>query len=209
MRQSIHGNTHCSAPRLVNPKNVSRENNEQLLSLKHAQELFDLVDGSLINKVSRGRRAKPGMVAGTPNGDGYLRVMVKRTQYRVHRIVWLMVYGQWPKGQIDHINGIRDDNRVENLREVTAQGNQRNQHIRVDNTSGITGVAAENGFWTARIKVDGRKIRLGRFRTINEAAAARKAAETVLGFHPNHGATDEARRNGLKSLRAPQAMRSA
>lgn len=202
-------NTPPPTPQIEARKNVTRDDIEQLLSYTQAHELFRIDGGTLINRVARGRRAKAGDLAGSPNGDGYLRVRVNGIQFRVHRIIWLMTHGRWPKGQIDHINGLPSDNRPENMREVTAQGNQRNQHIRADNTSGITGVAAENGFWTARIKVDGKKVRLGRFLTIEEAAAARKAAERVLGFHPNHGATDEARKNGLRLSRAPRILRIA
>lgn len=209
MRQSIHGNTHHHAPRLADQQNVSRTSIEDLLTVNQAQELFALEDGVLINRVMRGRRAKPGAIAGSPNGDGYLRVRVNGRQFRVHRIVWLMTFGKWPVGQIDHINGIRHDNRIENMREVDAQGNQRNQHIRPDNTSGVTGVVLERGLWAARIKVDGKKFRLGRFKTKDEAAAARKAAEIVLGFHPNHGATDEARRSGRRSISAHRLLRIA
>ena len=56
--------------------------------------------------------------AGTFN-DGYIQIKIKQKIYQAHRLAWLYVYGEWPKGQIDHINGIRDDNRIENLRDVT------------------------------------------------------------------------------------------
>ena len=198
-----------SAPRNRFIKNVARSELEKLLSYSQACDLFMVDGGTLVNRVNRGKRAKAGQPAGSPNGDGYLRVRVNGTQFRVHRIIWLITQGAWPEGQIDHINGVVSDNRIENMRDVDAQGNQRNQHIRPDNTSGITGVCAENGFWTARIKVDGKKIRLGRFLTIEEACAARKAAEKVLGFHPNHGATDEARQSGVRLNREPRFRRSA
>ena len=209
MEQAKQSNTAGVGTRFDSEEKVSRREIESLLTQKEALELFEVRDGDLINKVARGRRARPGCLAGSPNGDGYLRVRVKGAQFRVHRIIWLMTYGRWPEGQIDHVNGVRDDNRIENMREVTAQGNQRNQHIRIDNTSGVTGVALEGGLWTARIKVSGKKIRLGRFSTLGEATAARKAAELVLGFHPNHGATDEARKFGRRRSAVPQVKRVA
>ena len=209
MRNNIEGKTQEGAPRFESGEIVARINIEEFLSFDQAHEFFVLDGGVLKNRTARGRRAKVGQIAGTSNGDGYLRVRVNGYQFRVHRIIWLMTYGCWPKGQIDHINGMRDDNRPENMRDVDSQGNQRNQHIRVDNTSGITGVSLENGRWTARIKIDGQRYRLGRYRTRDEALAARHAAQVVAGFHPNHGGTDEARKNGSRSKSSPQLMRIA
>lgn len=209
MRNNINGNTPIDAPRFYSEKNVARKNTEALLTYEQAADFFELDGGRLINRVSRGRRAKAGAIAGSPNGDGYLRVRVNGHQFRVHRIVWLLTHGSWPKDQIDHINGVRNDNRPENLRDVDAQGNQRNQHLRPDNTSGITGVGFERGFWTARIKIDGRKYRLGRYQTREEALAARQGAAAVLGFHPNHGGTDEARKIWSRSISSPQLLRTA
>lgn len=188
---------------------VARDENESLLTAERAKELFYVEDGLLLNRVLRGRRGMPGMVAGSPDGFGYLRVKVDNVRYRVHRIIWLITYGRWPIGQIDHINGVRDDNRIENLREVSVQDNQRNSHLRIDNTSGVTGVVRDHGGWRARIKVDGKRINLGFFKTFEEAVSARKRGESHFGFHPNHGATDEARKSGLRPIRAPRILRSA
>ena len=198
-----------SATQKSNRLIVARDENESMLTVDQARDLFVLEDGVLINRVMRGRRAMPGEPAGSPDGHGYLCLKVDNVKYRVHRIVWLLSYGNWPTGQIDHVNGVRDDNRIENLRVVSVQENQRNSHRRVDNTSGVTGVCKDHGGWRARIKVNGKRINLGFFKSFDAAVAARKQGESNFGFHPNHGATDEARRNGLKSLRAPQAMRSA
>ncbi|MCK1783382.1 HNH endonuclease [Pseudomonas sp. TNT11] len=182
------------APRFAKSKNVAPGNIEILLSATKARRLFRVVDGKLVNLVRRGARAMPGMIAGSPNMDGYLRVKINNVLFRVHRVIWLITFGEWPKGQIDHINGIRDDNRIENLRDVTVQGNQRNQHIRTDNSSGVPGVRLENGKWRVRIKIDGKYICVGRFQNFDSAVAARKDAEAIYGFHPNHGATDSQRR---------------
>ncbi len=182
------------APRFAKSKNVAPGDIEILLSAIEARRLFRVVDGKLVNLVRRGARAMPGRIAGSPNMDGYLRVKINNVLFRVHRVIWLIAYGEWPKGQIDHINGIRDDNRIENLRDVTVQGNQRNQHIRTDNSSGVPGVRLENGKWRVRIKIDGKYISVGRFQDFDSAVAARKDAEAIYGFHPNHGATDLERR---------------
>nr|WP_175479900.1 HNH endonuclease signature motif containing protein [Paracoccus homiensis] len=107
---------------------------------------------------------------------------------QAHRVAWAVIHGRWPNGEIDHINGDRSDNRLANLREVTKRENHRNMAIRSDNTSGVTGVywAREKGKWAAYIKAD-KMVALGRYDTFAEAVAARRAAEKVLGYHPNHG----------------------
>ena len=197
------------APRNASNENVALENIERLLTADQARELFKIQDGRLVNLVRRGSRAMPGMFAGSENNDGYLRVKINNVAFRVHRVIWLITYGQWPEGQIDHINGVRDDNRIENLRAVSVTGNQQNQHVRVDNTSGVTGVLSDRGGWTAKIRANGKRLHLGRFKTLEEATAARKAAELLYGFHPNHGRTDSARRKGLPSLNAPRIQRTA
>lgn len=197
------------APQKEKLDSVVRKDIEQLLTATQARELFKVQDGKLVNLVRRGSRAMPGMFAGSPNSDGYLRVKINSVAFRVHRIIWLITYGEWPEGQIDHINGVRDDNRIENLRAVSVVGNQQNQHMRVDNTSGTTGVRLESGAWTAKIRVRGKRLHLGRFKSLEEAAAARKSAELLYGFHPNHGRTDSERRNGAKSSGTHSIMRSA
>lgn len=134
-------------------------------------------------------RRSTGKPVGTDNGHGYLLVSFKGRKLQAHRIAWVLVHGNWPSGQIDHINGIRSDNRLTNLRDVTASQNQRNATLRKDNTSGRIGVHFDkmSGKWEARIRLKDRRINLGRFDAIEDAVAARAAAEREHGFHPNHG----------------------
>lgn len=95
--------------------------------------------------------------------------------------------GYWPELQIDHINGDVTDNRISNLREVSASVNGQNCKRRHDNTTGVTGVSRTKNSFRAEICVAGKRHRLGQFRSIEQAIAARKLAEREMGFHENHG----------------------
>jgi len=119
---------------------------------------------------------------------GYVRVNILGNRYLAHRLIWRMVTGEVPV-EIDHINGIRADNRWCNLRAADRSTNMRNLHIRSDNTSGVTGVSKCNrdNVYIAYINIDGRMVVLGRFNTLKEAADARQKANVEYGFHENHG----------------------
>lgn len=121
--------------------------------------------------------------------EGYLSGGVYGRLYLAHRIIWAIVYGAWPAGQIDHINGNRADNRISNLRVVSNAENGKNQKRPADNASGVIGVYWNKRAkkWHARISVSGKVTSLGYFKNINDAASARKAAEAEYGYHPNHG----------------------
>lgn len=140
---------------------------------------------------ARWNREKAGQVAGCLHPNGYRLLTIGRRTYRAARIAWALHTGEWPKGQVDHINHSRDDNRACNLRCVSPAENSRNRGLPADNRSGHVGVdrRKSTGKWRARACVNGRRIELGDFDTAAEAAAARQAASGPLGFHPNHGAT--------------------
>lgn len=103
-------------------------------------------NGTLLWKVDResgnGKiQSRAGSIAGGVEVNGYIVVGLGGLKYKAHRIIWEMHFGDIPKGhQIDHINGIRNDNRIENLRLVTHCINGRNQKLRSTNTTGKTGV---------------------------------------------------------------------
>ena len=134
-----------------------------------------------------------GKVAGSNQPDGYVQISAmlngKVVHAKAHRLAWLMVYGEMPKMDIDHINQVRDDNRIENLRDVPRYLNQRNQKMRSNNTSGFTGVFFDRcgSKWTARVNIGGKFIGLGRFVDINEAAAVVRAFRDKNEFSPLHG----------------------
>lgn len=128
-----------------------------------------------------------GREAFTANCNGYKRGKINNQFFFAHRVVWAMMFGDCTN-QIDHINGDRADNRIENLRSVTNAENAKNKR-HIQNASGVTGVRVERrtGRWRAEIKVSGRLIFLGTFVKKSEAVTARKNAECKYGFHPNHG----------------------
>ena len=95
--------------------------------------------GTLTRAIDCGRWKK-GELAGCVNTDGYVMVNIDRTRYYAHRLIWLMRFGEWPEGEIDHIDGDRSNNRLENLRCVSKSGNMRNQKRNSRNTSGFPGV---------------------------------------------------------------------
>ena len=145
--------------------------------------------GDLTWKVDRGSRARKGAVAGCPQSQGYRQVKLGGKTYRSHRVAFYIMEGRRPTEQIDHINGVRDDNRWCNLREAEPQENMRNAKQRTDNTSGVTGVAWHTWSqkWRARIKVDSTSKHIGVYEDWFDAVCARKSAEVQYGFHENHG----------------------
>ena len=125
----------------------------------------------------------------TLHGGGYRQGSIFGKAYLAHRVVWVMVHNEWPADQIDHINGVKNDNRIENLRVVTNGENSRNLPKRADNTSGHMGVRWHKKAlkWTAQITVNSQQVHLGVFTKKDDAIAARKAAEANYGYHENHG----------------------
>lgn len=121
--------------------------------------------------------------------NGYWRGCIFGVRYLGHRVAWAWSYGAWPEQEVDHINGDPLDNRLANLRAVSASTNCRNLPMRKSNTSGHIGVSRRprGKPWIARIHVGDQHIHLGAFDTVEEAATARKAADARYGFHPDHG----------------------
>lgn len=116
---------------------------------------------------------------------GYLVGALDTHKVRAHHIVWCLHHGAWPK-ILDHINGDRTDNRIENLREVTPAENSKNMRVYAANKSGFAGVRKRSHAWCAEIQVNGKNIHLGSFQNIEDAVAARRLAERQYGFHDNH-----------------------
>ena len=156
------------------------------LTVERLRELLDYnpETGIFTWRVDRSYRIKANDRAGyvTP-AQGYRKLTVLRYEYPEHRLAWFYVYGVWPSGDIDHINGIVADNRLANLRDVTTQEKCMNRRkARSDSTSGLIGAKKWHGKWQATIKADGRYIYLGTFDTPEEAHQAYVEAKRKL--HP-------------------------
>lgn len=134
-----------------------------------------------------------GKPAGSPfNVNGrplYLRISLDGKGLRAHRIAWLLHTGEWPKHEIDHIDGNPLNNRIQNLRDVSHDINKQNVRLYSTNSSGIHGVWWSNRdhSWRCYIDLKGVRMPLGRFADFFEACCSRKSAESNLGFHANHG----------------------
>lgn len=133
----------------------------------------------VIRWIAKGKGMIKKKAAGTLLHSGYLGICIGPKRWQAHRIAWALHHGAWPKDQIDHINGIKTDNRICNLREATNSQNGKNLGLSKANKSGVKGVSFENYTqrWKASIKVENKTISLGRFNSIEDAAKARQLAE--------------------------------
>lgn len=163
---------------------------EELLKLINKYFYYNTEDGHLYNKVTRSSKAKIGGRAGSLHkSTGYIDLKLNNKRYREHRLIFLMHHGYLPEF-VDHINNIRDDNRIENLRAATRGQNNRNSSLRADNTTGFKGVSAHKASskFEARINTSGLSKYLGLFNTAEEAHEAyKKAAEELFGDFANFG----------------------
>lgn len=119
-------------------------------------------------------KAVKGSEAGKSTNHGYKRIMINNKRYFAHKLAWLYIYGYFPIERIDHINGDTKDNRIENLRLATHSQNMQNSKIPVTNKSGYKGVSWYKNYnkWIAQISVNNKKINLGYFENVVDAANA-------------------------------------
>lgn len=153
---------------------------------------YDREAGVLYWRIRNGNNTRRNYVAGSSKGtkEGYRRVGIKGKIYKEHRIIMMLCFGHIPENaEIDHINHVRDDNRLCNLRFVTGSENKKNQSVSSKNTTGVTGVyfSKARKKYRARISVDRKIINLGNYDTLEEAAAARAEANLKFNFNNNHG----------------------
>jgi hypothetical protein len=142
---------------------------------------YDETTGSITWRVSPTSRVAIGDRVGTASGKGYFRTRIDGVNYAVHRVIWLHVYGRWPNGEIDHINGIHGDNRLVNLREVASLLNQQNKrHARADSKTGVLGVYRVGRRFRATIQSNRKTVSLGTFPTVEDAHLAYVSAKRQM-----------------------------
>lgn len=150
---------------------------------------YDPETGIFTRRKRTGSRAKIGAIAGTSSTGGYLRIGLDGRDFAAHRLAWLYVHGVMPPAQLDHINGVRTDNRIANLRLASHAENMHNSRPR-KSASGLKGAhllrrrlaAGWSRPWTSEILKNGKNFHLGYFATAEEAHAAYvKAARELHG----------------------------
>jgi hypothetical protein len=141
---------------------MSRDALELGIETLHAH--FRLEGGELFWKTKHPRK-RADVPAGCVSRDGYRLIRIDGVLYKAHRIIFAIKNGRWPVGILDHINGIRSDNRPENLREVTDSQSVWNTGLARTNTSGVKGVSWSKHFgkWETYVEAHGRRKKLGYF----------------------------------------------
>jgi hypothetical protein len=145
---------------------------------------YDASTGLFTRKARTGHRVTVGDPVGTLRPDGYLKAALLGGDYLLHRLAWLYVNGRWPEFVIDHINGIRTDNRIANLRDVPETSNQQNQrraHSK-NKSCGLLGATwdARKCKWMAQLFVHGKQKHIGYYDTPEDAHAAYLEAKRRL-----------------------------
>lgn len=152
---------------------------EELIAI--IRDRFEYRDGGFWNRYMYAYRIKAGNRAGSYDSEGYRQIVICGKTYFEHRLVFLLHNNRWPSGEIDHINRIRDDNRIENLRDVSGSENQQNKsQARRTNRLGIMGVRKSGASkFTSQIKIKDKIVHLGTFSTAEEASLAYWAAKKL------------------------------
>ena len=143
------------------------------LNIEKLRKMLDYTadTGIFTWKIRPSKAVKAGNVAGcVEKRIGYITIGIAGHVYKAHRLAWFYTYGQWPKGLIDHINGNKADNRINNLRDVFADGNSQNvRKPNRRNKSGFMGVIWFQNKWRASMSVNGKSKWLGDYATPEEA----------------------------------------
>lgn len=156
-----------------------------MITQKELKEIlaYDAGTGDFTWIVSPSNRVKIGSSAGSDTGTGYLRIRISGKDYKAHRLAFLFVEGCLPKDQVDHINRVRNDNRWMNLRHATAAENSTNKSENASNAKAKGGIfwLSKRKRWQARIRIAGRVVHLGAFRTKESAKEIYHMASIELG----------------------------
>lgn len=147
--------------------------------LKHFLS-YELETG-VFTRVAPCRGVRVGDPAGRKTSHGYWRITIDKKTYAAHRLAWFYVHGVWPVGDVDHMNGNRQDNRIANLREATRSLNMQNLHCATRaNKTGLLGVSPHVCGFRAVIVVNRKQHSLGVHATPELAHSAYLAAKRVL-----------------------------
>lgn len=149
--------------------------NENELTQEYLKSIlyYNLETGDFTWLVKIGSNDLIGNLAGSITNYGYRSIGIKDKRYQAHRLAWLYMKGYWPKNQIDHINGIKDDNRWINLREVDNSQNQHNRNVNINNSLKVKGVSLHGKRYRAYVSVNGKRYHVGTYSTVEEAKIAR------------------------------------
>ena len=156
------------------------------IDFTHVQEILDYCPlmGKFTWKIRVNRKVAVGSNAGTVNNHGYMIITIKGKKYLAHRLAWLFTHKTFPNGFIDHINGDRTDNKIENLRVVTNSENLQNQRKPRGNNPYLgVSIVKSTGRWQANITVNKKQKNLGHFNSPELARDAYLAAKQI--YHPS------------------------
>lgn len=109
--------------------NVNRINEKEVDHLVEEYFRYDPLAGKVFNKIKRSSKTIVNGEVKSKSKNGYYKLHFYGKNFYVHRLAWRLYYGKWPNNQIDHINNIRTDNRIVNLRAVNHRENQLNKKI--------------------------------------------------------------------------------
>lgn len=165
------------------PEKQKRSNRTVCVSILKDLFSYDPVSGVVTRKSDQSTRARKGDIVGFMSAEGYLTVGIKRKTYKLHRVIWAMHHGVWPTDDVDHINGIRSDNRICNLRAATRAENSRNKVQKSGTASGLKGVVWNKNArkWMALIAVGGKRHYLGYYD--NPSAAHQAYRDAAVHYH--------------------------
>lgn len=163
---------------------------QKTIPIETLRQLFryEAETGNLFWAIRKARATNLRRPIRSPDKDGYYRAKIDGSAFKVHRIIFALHHGFWPIGQVDHIDGNKANNRIQNLRECKAHQNSSNRKISKSNTTGFKGVSRYRNKFKAHIRHRGIGTHLGYFNSPEEAHAAYcKAARAIHGDFANLG----------------------